>query len=500
MTTARRRRQPAVRPGPFPFTYDEFEEWYQTLTAGLLEPARVTFTRILNSTLDQELSDVDRLRIRVSHSRVKSPSRLWNKMLSNRYVESLTELDAIPSVIDDLVGVRVTCNNLVDVETFRNIVIALSPTDDTEMPAGLCIDPESERNHNKPSGYRAYHINLHTLIPDRNSWTPARGELQVRTLLQDSWGELTHEDTYKPGSHMPQLVTQLAKRMADLLATVDDLAQDLRNELDSLAARDVGAPDPTRQAPIEQNAERAQADAAAASNASANVREALLAEARRVVRALTRPAPLAQVAWQVQANFGREVTADWGGFGSFKELLRAAAPEAHIVEIPPGTVVPAGLPSGVSYTENPETVARIGSPPEGVPAVVYRLKQRDSGVPAVPSERLSALLDAVVGALDGKVWVDLGLTPSTIGIRELNQLTKYARGLATNESIAPSRASLDYTLKSLHFSQNLRPDLDKSTVASIVEGWLFARASRLGYVLDPDTDREEMADWIASAL
>lgn len=500
MTAARSTKGVGARTGPFPFTYDEFEEWYQSLTTGLLDPARATFMRILNSTLDQELSDVDRLRIRVSHSRVKSPSRLWNKMLSERYVDRLPELDAIPFVIDDLVGVRVTCNNLVDVDTFRNIVIALSPTDDAEMPAGLCIDPESERHHDKPSGYRAYHINLHTLIPDRNSWKPARGELQVRTLLQDSWGELTHEDTYKPGSHMPQLVTRLAKRMADLLATVDDLAQDLRDELDSLAAQDAGAPEPDRD-PTPEPGVQTEEEVDAASAASANVREALLAEARRVVRGLTRPAPLAQVAWQVQANFGREVAADWGGFGSFKELLRSAAPEAQIVEIPPGTVVPAGLPvAAASYSENPEEVARIGSPPEGVPAIVHRLKQRDSGVPAVPSERLSALLDALVGALDGTVWDELGLTADTIGIRELNQLTKYARGLATNENTAPSRASLDYALKSLYFSRNLRPDLDKATVATIIETWLFARASRLGLVIDPDSDRVELSEWFASAL
>ena len=166
-------------------------------------------------------------------------------MLADRYASHIQLLDHIPQVIDDLVGVRVTCNNLVDVKNFRNIVAALEPIDEVEFPAGLCIDPDSERIHEKESGYRAYHINLHTLIQARSTWKPARGELQVRTLLQDSWGELTHEDTYKPGSEMPHLVTKFAKRMADLLATVDDLAQDLRNELDHMALSNLSpdAPD-----------------------------------------------------------------------------------------------------------------------------------------------------------------------------------------------------------------------------------------------------------------
>lgn len=494
----RKRMAPSILPGPFPFTYDEFEDWYAGLTNSLLEPARLTFTRILNETLDQELSDVDRLRIRVSHSRIKSPSRLWNKMLGERYVSQVSKLDDVPLAIDDLVGVRVTCNNLIDVENFRNIIVSLSPVDATELPAGLCIDPETERRHSKNSGYRAYHINLHTLIPARSEWKPARGELQVRTLLQDSWGELTHEDTYKPGSDMPLLVTQFAKRMADLLATVDDLAQDLRNELDQLAQQDVSSgesPEPLRGA-TEHEVGAREVDG----SLTENIKEALLAETRRVVHALTKPAPLAQVASQIQGNFGRDATKDWGGFVTFKELLKAAAPEVQIIDVPPGTVVPATLARAATLSDNPEGTAAVGEPPEGVPALVHRLKQRDSGVPAITSDRLSVVLDAIVSALKPKTWDELGLQAGVIGTRELNQLSKYARNLGIDEETAPSRATLDYTLKSLYFSQNLRPGLDKAAISKIIADWFFARASRLGLVLEPINDRDELDAWFAEAL
>lgn len=483
------KKQP-VPVGSFPFTYDEFAEWYDSLSKSRLQPARDTFTRVLNEILDQELSDVDRLRIRVSHSRIKDATRLWNKMLNERYVHDISKLEDILSVIDDLVGVRVTCNNLVDVRTFKNIIVALEYVDVDEMPAGLCIDPKSEKNHAKDSGYRAYHINLHTLIQARNGWSPARGELQVRTLLQDSWGELTHEDTYKPGSHMPQLVTKFAKRMADLLATVDDLAQDLRNELDELAQRDAtGEPD-----------ERVASDSHddVKPTAVEDVREALVAEARKVVGALTKPASLAQVAWQVQANFGREVTANWGGFGTFKELIRAAVPDVSIVDIPPGRVLPANFPSTLVASER-EAAASSGTPPEGVPLVVNTLRQHDSGVPLLSSEKMSKTLDFVVDALSPAVWVELGLEDGILGISQINQLAKRVRDEVSGQDFVPSRSNLDYIFKSLYFSQNLRPGLDKSAIGRILADWFFARALKYGLVQDPVSERDELNDWLEEA-
>lgn len=484
-------------PAPFPFSFDEYSAWYSDLEHQLLEPARQAFVRILNQTLDQELSDVDRLRIRVSNARIKNASRLWTKMLRDDYVNGISALGDIPARIDDMVGIRITCNNLSDVEVVRDIVLSLASIDPEEMPSGLCIDPHSERRHSKESGYRAWHINLHTLVAGRAEWLSARGELQVRTLLQDSWGDLTHEDTYKPGTTMPQLVTSVAKQMAGLLAAVDDLAQVLRTELDSLALRDVGAAISTEPAlDAMANAEDLHQPEQHALT-SENQRESLLAETRRVVSSLTRPAPLAQVAWQVQANFGRTITTDWGGFGTFKELLRQAVPDVSIVSVPPGTVVPSGAQSR-DLVEDASRSPAIELQ-AGVPEVIARLRRRDSNLPAVPAERLSALLELVAKVLRPAVWQELDVDNGSIGIREINTLTKRARDLRSSEDAYPPKAQIDYVLKSLYFSQNLRAGLDKAMISEILGGWLFARANRLGLVTHVETDRAQLEEWLASA-
>jgi hypothetical protein len=86
----------------------------------------------------------------------------------------------------------------------------------------------------KPSGYRAVHLLVEVDVPQGSHFVAVVCEIQIRTLLQHSWGELTHEDTFKPGVQVPRLVTSLSKRLATALAVLDEIAQDLRDELEKI--------------------------------------------------------------------------------------------------------------------------------------------------------------------------------------------------------------------------------------------------------------------------
>src|SRR5699024_483091 len=89
----------------------------------------------------------------------------------------------------------------------------------------------------KASGYRACHVILR--IPS-DQGEPVFAEIQVKTRLQDAWGELTHEDMYKPGAAMKpsKLHGEFARAMANMLATVDDMADTLAVELTALTDRE----------------------------------------------------------------------------------------------------------------------------------------------------------------------------------------------------------------------------------------------------------------------
>lgn len=178
-----------------------------------------------------------------------------------------------------------------------------------------------------------------------------RGELQVRTLLQDGWGELTHEDTYKPGQETPELVTVLALRMGELLATVDDIAEDIQADLAREAKRsDLG--------------EEPEDDAVAASEAegSPTVSEQIvLAETQRIVADLIGPTSLATIASRLRATFGPDAVKGWLGRTTFKALLMEAVPDVQIELVGPSYVIPHGASPDDSWPESlrhkPEDVA-----------------------------------------------------------------------------------------------------------------------------------------------
>ena len=188
-----------------------------------------------------------------------------------------------------------------------------------------------------------------THVPVLDGLNLVRGELQVRTLLQDGWGELTHEDTYKPGVELPPLVTTLSRRMADLLATVDDLAQDLRQELDRLAQSAVEEIAEIEVETLNPADDRNNLGDDAAD--PSRYRELVVAETARIVAELRQPTSLASIAAILQGTFGTSIRREWAGYKSFKAMLVAAVPGLNIVNVGPGYVIPAGSVPNPSWPQ-----------------------------------------------------------------------------------------------------------------------------------------------------
>jgi ppGpp synthetase/RelA/SpoT-type nucleotidyltranferase len=433
--------------GDLPFDYDEFNEWFDTYSKKYLELARELAAKALNEHLDAELPEIERVRVKVSPGRVKGKERTWRKLELPKYKGKIKSLDDIPDVIDDLVGLRVTCNNKSDVQRVVDIVKALNSFQVGAEPI-LEQQDESFRDYlenPKPSGYRAIHVNLCTAVPAGLKRKVITCELQIRTLLQDGWGELTHEDTYKPGSTPPALVETLSRRMADLLATVDDIAQDLRQELDRLSSSNV-----------ETSREGASVSTQIARTAAAEkpeLRDAVMEHLRNRVTSLEKPIDLASLAWEVQRNFGQEVTQGWFGFGNFKSLIKDSVPNVRVTDEPPSYVLPGDYDNSTQ---------RKASPYPGIPSVALTLRELDRSFPLISSDRMNAAYRQLAEASQNVNWSD----ETASDIAHLNDMTRKARELNTEE-FGVSRTHLDYIAKSLLFSGNLRRPLTEDEVKSI---------------------------------
>lgn len=494
-----------VPESPFTFGYGDFLAWYEKLAQSRLRPGLLTFVRLLNQKLDDELVDFERQRIRVSSSRVKQPYRLWAKLVQDKHRTAITSLDSILTSIDDLVGVRVICNNLSDIARIQELLGSLPNADEAEI-APLALEAESERRYYlepKLTGYRAYHINLVTIVPGSDCLHRVRGELQVRTLLQDGWGELTHEDTYKPGATLPPLATTLARRMADLLATVDDIAEDLRKELDRAVQDAVTGEDQDSSLVVPETTDvvpsllhQAAPVVQPEEKDTFSTRD-LLAEVYDIVQALTKPTSLASIAHRLQSKFGSDITRGWGGYATFKLLLRAAVPDIHIIYAGPGYVVPVGIAPQESLALGGEVEEGLT---QGVPQLVLRLVSFDRKVPAIGQSGVEDLTSALAHSLSASTWDELGLLDSdrknNIGIREVNTLSRTARDWSEAHGSAVSRGHLDYLLKSLLWSGNLRPGLPLDDAIDVIAHWMVVRAASNGIAADPEQDIAQIRRWL----
>ena len=461
--------------------YAEFGEWYDAFRERMLEPALVAADASLQRVLTDSLSERDLARIRSTTGRVKSKRRTWRKIRRLSLEGQTMTLKNLSNAVDDLVGLRITCINLRDIDMVQAALEGLPNT----SGSGLWLEPESERDYvsvPKESGYRGWHVRLGIEIDG----SPVVCELQVRTLLQDSWGELTHEEIYSNDGSLPPLVDVLSTRMSDLLSVLDGIAEDLRSELDRIDQEAVGEHDPSSEVVAETLAGQA-ADAAA-----------LL---RGRWSSITRPTDLAGLAWSLQKEFGAEISDGWFGHGSFKRFLRHAVPDGEISAGRRAYLLPAqrDLPTQSDEEEQPHdqpanATAADGLDRDTIPGPARRLRQIDREFPLLANADWPVLFEHL-----SESWRRIKPTdsrPATV-----NRLTRSARDLARDAGMSLSRRSLDYVAKTLLVSNESATGEAKPPSASALASQFAELTTQRMIELrilerSASKDAKPIADWI----
>ncbi len=465
------------------FGYAEFGNWYDAYRSDVLEPVLDRAMDTIQRELDDALPDRDLARIRSLSGRVKSKRRTWRKVNQPRYRQRMTTVDDIPRVIDDLVGMRLTCTNLRDIEMIQVALESLPATASKRNPLGL--DPTSERDyveHPKQSGYRGWHVNL--VVHDGDG--PVTCELQVRTLLQDSWGELTHEDTYKKAGQSPPLVEVLSTRMADLLATLDDIAEDLRNELDRMDEAIV-----SETAVQSEEATEPTLDNALGSGPGADAADIV----RERWRSLDRPLELSSIAWALQHEFGAEVSDDWFGFRTFKRFLRAAIPDGEITAGRRAYLLPPAPSSNDRDGGPDDEVPDVDAQPAPgertpVPDEARQLRRVESGFPLVATRDWRRIYDLLADA-----WRRVGA--SAPNHRLVNQLSRSARDSARDTGAPVSRRHLDFVAKAVIGATDSGEPLDADHIGDVFAGTVLERLAELRIVpADDAVRRARVGRWL----
>ena len=178
------------------------------------------------------IEDKTLVRAEVRSVRIKELSSLQRKAENNG-----RDADQALSRCGDLIGGRVLCNNVEDVYRFAELLKERLPS------LWGNVDEQDYIKEPNEGGYRALHVSFRLDVgkhPLQRDIVPC--EVQIRSRLQDSWAELSHDDIYKQPD-LPEDLRARAKDLAEVLTAADRIASDIRSRATQETASPVDRPD-----------------------------------------------------------------------------------------------------------------------------------------------------------------------------------------------------------------------------------------------------------------
>lgn len=169
-------------------------------------------------------------------ARVKSPERIWEK-LHRKLDDAAFDLQSLDGLlvedgpIGDLVATRIVCRSLSDVHSLEEC-LENNPFPFLIQDELRAVDNKNERP--SVTGYRAIHLNLDVPSTVRTRTFSVPGEVQIKTLLQDSWGFFTHDSAYARRDLTSDARFDRIRQFQRMLADSIDVADRLNLEIERL--------------------------------------------------------------------------------------------------------------------------------------------------------------------------------------------------------------------------------------------------------------------------
>lgn len=156
---------------------------------------------------------------------VKTPQSVTDKINRRRRAQAPGEKPFDIEDVQDLVGAKVLCAYLSDVEAvltwlFRQRSCHVTPT------RKLAREEMEQRERDR--GYRAYHF---TLTAKESTGPKFPFELQVKTLIEEAWDAKTHDVSYKPASDIDVQLLDHMQLLSRALGVIDLQSEVLKSQI-----------------------------------------------------------------------------------------------------------------------------------------------------------------------------------------------------------------------------------------------------------------------------
>lgn len=207
----------------------------------LFEDARASFIALLTALVTHSGS----IEVSKVEGRIKGKEDCIRKF-SRKYLPALEEARTpyeIRDHITDLIGLRIVCLYADEIEKVAAVVRShFDVIEETDKVAAVEGTEDS-------FGYKGLHMDLRlkdtrSTLPEYASYAQFRVELQIRTIIQDSWSVLDHKIKYKKS-----IPNQLKRRINVLSALFELADREFLQIRDATEAELRSAPDETSATP-----------------------------------------------------------------------------------------------------------------------------------------------------------------------------------------------------------------------------------------------------------
>lgn len=129
----------------------------------------------------------------------------------------------LASELQDIAGLRIMCQFVDDISTVADLI---RQRDDLRI-----VEEKDYITHNKPSGYRSYHMIVEYPVETIQGKVKVLAEIQIRTLAMNFWASIEHSLNYKYKGVFPEEIKNRLQNAAEAAFKLDEEMSSIRSEI-----------------------------------------------------------------------------------------------------------------------------------------------------------------------------------------------------------------------------------------------------------------------------
>ncbi len=125
--------------------------------------------------------------------------------------------------LGDIAGVRIMCQFVDDISTVTELI--------RQRKDMRVVEERDYITHNKPSGYRSYHMIVEYPVETIQGKKVVLAEIQIRTLAMNFWASIEHSLNYKYKGMFPEEIKNRLQSAAEAAFRLDEEMSSIRSEI-----------------------------------------------------------------------------------------------------------------------------------------------------------------------------------------------------------------------------------------------------------------------------